>query len=526
MKNLYLIFCVIFLAKCSTAQYSYVYEIRHDNKQPKNEAFGDLSQYKQNSPSELVRSEASSGPEPRTRDFSVKSPEVGPTLMNMLKNQMSESSTVVESTDSVWPSKEKRQTPQTSQSNNDAIFADYKRQPLPLKSIFNVNNGNDLPNYADKYRQSVPKGYPILESQPIREEPKIYEQRPLYTMSYPSASPVAQSPRPQQNEEKMRTVHQIQTPNYRIQLVSQPEPLEKLLPLLQQYKLNQQPFQSYSGPSSFQTLSAPAQQSSYPSPPQQLSYGPESGKALVLDVEPDARISQPLRQSGSYIPESRPSARSMPQSVYEIRDREPLRAEAIRRYPSELKSEPRPILDLPRQELPPQIQQLRGRPLALQQLQQSDPRTHALIQSRPSYLSRPNPELVPVTALYQMAAPDLAKSRPSYSGVEYAAEEEAKRDGRRPITTYSAEPTVYRIVERPEKIDLRQQLEKLRDQSAQTAFFDKIKSQSEEMADKNQIKYRQIQEQPLIATDPNYKSSPIPEEYKPYTQTRYYKTYV
>lgn len=523
------IFCAIagllLLVKTSSAQYSYVYQIRHDNKEESRPVFRDLTQYKS---AELAQPDAAPAESPRTRDFEVKSPAIGPNLMSAIKKQNNEKS----GDDSVWgPASDSQQekSPLALQSNTNSPI--YARQP-PLKPY---SRANELPIYGEKFVLDVPKNYPILESQQIRDG-KREEQKPLsYSLSM--SSPQSQRPiyrplsAPNDNEQKMRTVHSIQTPNYKIQMVSQPEPLEKLLPLLKQYQLSTKPFQSseesYSqrpSPPSYAPLPPPPPPHSYsPNPSPSSSYGPESGNALMLSIEPDARITEAMRSNlredhkdnrGSSIP-------SIDHHIYEERPK------VMREFRPEPNHVPQPILDLPRQQLPPQIRKLKGQ--SLPKLPPHEARNYPLLQSGPKYIRE---ELIPVTALYQMSAPNLAKAQ-SYSGVEYSSED-AKRDGRQAIA-YKEEPVIYRIIdsEGPDKsssmplIDINEQLEKLgrENPTAQKIFFDKIRSDAIEMPERSQTKYLKLEGQP-IATDPNYKSSPLPEEYKPFTQTRYYKAYV
>ena len=529
MKKFCTFVVLLIWAQTSLAQYSFVYQIRHDNKEESRPVFRDLTEYKNGRPSEMgLSGEPRSAPteSPKTRDFEVK-PGIGPNLMNAINKQNTEKTS--DSNDAMWtPDPRNEKSSLLLQSNANSPI--YSRQPSPRS----YSTANELPLYGEKFVQESPKGYPILESPHIREQNRERDEPKQLSYSLSMPSPPLQRPiyRPFSNskeeEQKMRTVHSIQTPNYKIQLVSQPEPLEQLIPLLKQYQLSTKPFQSqdlpYSAAPQSQSYSQMSHsQSGYSQRPSPPSAYPESGKALMVSIEPDARINEEVRSNlrdeskGSSIP-------SIDRHIYEERPK------MYREFRPEPNPVPKPILDLPRQELPPQIRKLRGQ--SFPKLPPSEPRNVPLLQSRPQYGRE---ELIPVTALYQMAPPNLAKGQ-SYSGVEYASDDESKRHGRQAITSYKEEPVIYRIIdsEGQEKssplrlINIDEQLEKLgrENPSAQKIFFEKIKADSVEMPERGQTKYLKVDEQPLIATDPNYKSSPLPEEYKPYTQTRYYKAYV
>jgi hypothetical protein len=121
MKFLCLTFGLLSVVTLSSSQYSYVYEIRHDGREPKSEKFGDLSKYKYVTPSELQPSPAAFAPQPpqdrgyteahlqnddrvnpylvpqyrklddnelNQRQFVVRSPESGPTMLNQIQQQL------------------------------------------------------------------------------------------------------------------------------------------------------------------------------------------------------------------------------------------------------------------------------------------------------------------------------------------------------------------------------------------------------------------------------------------------------
>ncbi|XP_054163388.1 uncharacterized protein LOC128961202 [Oppia nitens] len=590
MKSWYLIIGILSLAKCLNCQYSYVYEIRHDSPKtnPKSEMFGDLSQYKHNSPAELSRPPPPSQPmpmrshQPNSRKFNVKSPEMGSTILNLLKHQLLEK----DSPTNQWqpPSPKYAPSPVNTLSyGSDTNSPIYTSQPSSQKPY---DEPNLIPVYEEKH-SNIPKGYPSVEhSRPSysREEHRSYDRPVGPQMGYlqpPPPPPPASAPHAQQlNKNERQTVHQISTPNYRIKLVSEPEPLQKFMPFLHS--------QSHSQPLTPAYPLPPPPPHSVPNyaPPPPPYHNPH----LIMSKEPieqrEPIHSRQVKQQ-PYILERIVESRRQEPVVHTISQGQPeehkhMAPKSIPRPPIHETREmlppmmhnepqqhmPQPILEMPRQELPPQARHF-NRPIAQLPPPEPHPLRHNIIQAPvpPLKYDQPIGSVSHPQALYQLSAPDLSHGRPAqmppmphYGRVDYK-----ESDGESGPTTYVKELPVsvyrlderlnkgdyrlderpnkgdYRLDERPNKSDYRlderpnkgndiitlnQQIEKL-NPDQQNKLFRELLAKSVDMTPNGHIEYSNSDSSSTkLVTDPGYKSPPIPDEYKPFVQTKVYKTYI
>jgi hypothetical protein len=102
------------------------------------------------------------------------------------------------------------------------------------------------------------------------------------------------------------------------------------------------------------------------------------------------------------------------------------------------------------------------------------------------------------------------------------------RDSSRESGPYEEERPIYRYEERPEKVDIvsiNEQIEKL-NPDQQNKLFRELLSKSIDITPEGQLEYSHGDPNTQLGSDLEYKSPPIPKQYKPFTQTKIYKTYV